>query len=163
MGIDDSAGQRIRFDEAGTEAGEEAIEPLMRDGACSHMSDHIIESYEDRDLDEHHQTSFESSLTISLENFHSLFGKPLGIILIFFLDLIELRLKRSHAFLHIVSCKRLFDHQRSDSDREQDDGYTEIASEYSEKYSQDIEYRTVQDLSEQHSQHNTNLLYKIWR
>jgi hypothetical protein len=94
-------------------------------------------------LDQHHQTTFERALSVRLEDFHRLFGKLLFIILVFFLDRIQFWLEIGHALLHVIASQRLLDHQKSDSERKQDDSYPEISSENSQKYDQQIEYRTI--------------------
>gem|GEM_PF-2435643 len=158
MSIDDSASKRIRLNETSTETGKKTIEPPLWYRSSCHIFDHPIESDKDRYLDKHHETSFERAFSIGFEDFHGLFRQFFGIIFIFFLDFIEFRLKCSHTFLHIISRKRLFDHQSPDSDSKENYGNTEITTKDSEKYSQDIENRTIQDLSKQHSQHNKNFI-----
>ena len=111
MGFDHSCRKRIRFDETSSEAMKETIEPFFWNRSCRHMPDHIIESDEDRDLDNHHQTSLERALSVGLEHLHRFCGQFFRIVLIFFLDFSKLWLKRSHAFLHIVPCQGLFDHK----------------------------------------------------
>lgn len=65
---------------------EKTIKPFLRNSRSRHMSDHIIQSDKHRDLDKHHQTSLERSLTIGLEDFHGFFREFLRIIFILFLD-----------------------------------------------------------------------------
>lgn len=74
MGFDHSCRKRVRFYEFRSETMEEAIEPFLRYRSCRHMSDHVIESDEDRYLDDHHQASFERAFPVGLEDFHGLCG-----------------------------------------------------------------------------------------
>lgn len=161
MSVDGSVSECISSYEFRTEPLEKTIEPFRRYVGICHTSHHPIESDEDGDLDNHHKTPLEGAFPIGLEDLHRLLGKSLRIILVFLLDLIELRLKRAHTFLHIVASQCLFDQQQPDRKRQQNDGDTEIASEYSQEYSKDIEYRTIQNLCKQHSQHNKILYNKI--
>ena len=160
MSIDSSTSKCIWLDITSTETIEKTIQPFWWYRSSSHMSDDIIQSYKNWDLDKHHQTTLECSFTISLENFHRFCRQFFWIIFIFFLDFIELWLKCSHTFLHVVTSKWLFDHKQSNSNRQKYDSNTQVTAKYSQKYRQDIKNRTIQNLCKQHSQH-TNIFYLI--